>query len=268
MMTLSHCPRRIFIDFVAATLAKHHWLDVADHTISSDSDFNNKNWGSLRGFFPEYPSIEYGDQVYVSVSRTAVRYVKNATSRRSVIAELETAKRIAKFSNISTMRAWHSIVRDEFSKHNFPLPSSPNKHYEEWVGWPEFLGEVRRPEFLSFDEASALVQSLGIRDIKHFKEYIASGFADPRMPARPDSAYSDHWTGWPGFLAPRFVDYETAKSLLEGFRLNSEADFRKLGLEGMRPQGIPSHPAVYYKDWAGWPDFLGKRKRKQTKTAS
>ena len=122
---------------------------------------------------------------------------------------------------------------------------------------------------MQLDEARSLVHKLEVATVKDFRDYIASGMADDRMPKRPDHVYADNWSGWASFLPPRFSTYDEAREALIEFSLRSEGDFRALGASGKRPEGIPSHPATYYaEEWKGWPHFLSRELSAKNNTKS
>lgn len=80
------------------------------------------------------------------------------------------------------------------------LPSTPNKFYTtEWSRerhpWLAFLG---KPEpYRLYTVASNVAVKLGI---KSRREYAEFHHEDPKLPASPESVYSDMWQGWGEFL--------------------------------------------------------------------
>lgn len=83
------------------------------------------------------------------------------------------------------------------------LYCQPDNLYEDFPGWPVFLG--RKPlgfkkfgeRYKTWQKASAAVVKLGI---SNQKDYKARYTEDPLLPADPSSFYSDTWKGWPKFF--------------------------------------------------------------------
>lgn len=92
------------------------------------------------------------------------------------------------------------------------LPSSPERKYEDFPGWPKFLGTVgiitRKSVFgrrgvsmyLSWQEASRAAKKLGI---SNGKEYRRGAYKkDPKLPSSPFTKYPD-FPGWKIFFGKK-----------------------------------------------------------------
>lgn len=217
--------------------------------------------GKISQIFPSSPSRSYGADVWAAIVKKMETGYKNV-SKRSLFVGYKTASKIGIALGITSMREWQDMHRSYFRPQHIPLPSSPSITYREnWEGWATFLNNGRVTEFISYAEARAIIHTLGIKTTPEFKAYIQSPMAHPQIPKRPDQVYKE-WDTWIDFLAPKFVSYEKARSILSklsipgtnGLRLCSEGDFRDMD----RPRFIPSHPATYYKDeFVSWSHFLG-----------
>lgn len=250
--------RSAFVDILGCTLARWYWDGQDKVGTFSSSDYKAADLGLLRQILPDQPESQYGTDIFSVVLKTTKQVWKDQTAKRSVMVKYRTCSLVAKAMSVQTMRAWNTLVQESMSVNDLPFPVSPNKRYiDEWAGWPAFLG-MDVVQFFSYDQARSLVTKLQIKTVQEYRDYIASGLADPRMPSRPDSVYSDRWTGWPAFLTSRFVTYAEAKELIAPFALKGEQQYRLLGTKGERPEGIPSHPATFYAgEWEGWSAFLG-----------
>jgi hypothetical protein len=90
------------------------------------------------------------------------------------------------------------------------LPSNPNKVYLEWEGWPVFLGTNNvakgikdRTVYLSFWEAAAIVNRLGLSSGLEWKKYIRDNKLPPGVCKNPARVYKDIWNvtvGWEQWL--------------------------------------------------------------------
>ena len=58
-----------------------------------------------------------------------------------------------------------------------------------------------RKQFLPFDEALAVAQSLGLASQKEWKAWCKEGMRPPNVPSHPDRTYKDGgWQGWGHWL--------------------------------------------------------------------
>lgn len=266
MPNKSNINRSIFIDFIACALARWHWgapSESLDYILSelSDNNLNSMDMGPIKDhLFPTAPSSVFGEDIYIAISNRTKKIIKAFKNKRSIMISYRSCSFIAQSMKVSSLRNWTSFAAESAAPWELPLPKSPSKQYlDEWVDWPTFLGQIKRPPFLTYHEACDLMSKLDIKTVKDFRDYIHSGLANERVPKRPDHVYSEQWNGWASFLPSRFVSYDEAKRLLMDFQLRSEGDFRELGVLGKRPEGVPSHPATYYNgDWKGWGHFLSR----------
>ncbi len=90
------------------------------------------------------------------------------------------------------------------------------------------------------------------------------------IPLYPDQTYKSEWEGWAIFLGnphkkkkTYFRPYEEARAFASKLGLVSYTEW-KIYCKGEMPQlpklpnDISSAPQSYYKQWNGWPDWLGK----------
>jgi hypothetical protein len=256
--------RAVFVDFMGCLVARYNWgtpVELIEYETSAS--FKKMDIGPLKAsIFPVAPGKSYGADVWSAVAKHAKNALRNTSNKhkRSIMVSHRTCSAIAKQSSVDSLRGWTKFANDFASHWDLPLPKSPNKTFaNEWVDWPSFLGKEKPLPFLSYKDATLLVQKLELTTVQEFRDYIHSGIAEQRMPKRPDHVYADNWSGWASFLSSRFLIYEDAKDTLAPYQLRSENDFRELGAKGTRPAGIPSHPATYYSDsWIGWGDFLSR----------
>ena len=153
------------------------------------------------------------------------------------------------------------------------IPSSPQKVYKgEWEGWGVFLGtgNVRKKDFMSYDEAKLYVQKRGIKSRRKFIEWSQSGERPGNFPYEPPIVYKEEWEGWGVFLGTGnvqkkdFMSYEEAKSLVQELGLKSSLEFKEWG--GQRPWNFPSDPPkVYKEEWKSWKAFFGLENRRRRK---
>lgn len=116
--------------------------------------------------------------------------------------------------------------------------------------------------FLPFEQAHALVVSLGLKGQKEWKEFVKTKrFSRLRLPASPGviQDYKPYWNGYhhwvTGELPKEFLSFREARVLARAFGFKHWNDYRA-GYASI--PGLPSEPFNTYKsEWKGWPDFLG-----------
>lgn len=92
------------------------------------------------------------------------------------------------------------------------IPKMPQRVYEEWTSWNDFLGtsnkfipgrfKERRRTYRTFWEAARFVHPLKLRTAKEWITHCDENEIPDDIPRRPDNYYrkTDEWLGWPSFL--------------------------------------------------------------------
>jgi len=171
----------------------------------------------------------------------------------------EEAKRVVAKAGVKTTT--------DFRKWKRPLnvPSNPQKVYEQWAGWGEFLGtgNTRYKKFLSYAKAKAYMQQhTNIRTGTEFDKWKER----PNfIPCNPETKYvRKGWESWEAFLGENygrpnwdFLPYEEARALTIKHGIKSRQGF--LRWEN-KPSKMPAAPDHHYETvgvWKGWGEFLG-----------
>ena len=81
------------------------------------------------------------------------------------------------------------------------VPVLPEKVYEQWTGWPDFLGVDRSSQsrYLPYEEARELARSMKFRTGQEYREY-ATRHPELRLPSTPHVVYRVVWAGYGPFL--------------------------------------------------------------------
>ncbi|WP_229653078.1 integrase repeat-containing protein, partial [Vibrio parahaemolyticus] len=111
------------------------------------------------------------------------------------------------------------------------LPANPDKSYDNFISWHEYLGkETPVKKYKTLEEASAaaiaLLKDLGKKPMRaSYKDYYK---LDPKLPANPNRCY-ESFTSWSEFLG--------REALVEKYETLEEASaatitlFKKHGIE-------------------------------------
>ena len=164
------------------------------------------------------------------------------------------------------------------SENDWPphFPKNPDQHFEEFEGWPVFLGykegspKNAQPS-APYDTVKAYAHSLrfifGSED--EFKQYISEHFWPEHFPKDPATHFGKEFEGWPVFMGydgpPKngqsSVFYETVKAYVHSLNLNFDSgdEFKDYISKNFWPEHFPKNPATYFaEEFEGWSEFLGQ----------
>jgi predicted RecB family nuclease len=154
------------------------------------------------------------------------------------------------------------------------IPHEPAKVYKHsgWNGLGDWLGtgniQNQRKKKMSYDQAKAYVQAIGIRSWEAYIQWSKSGERPVMIPAAPDKAYRE-FESWGKFLGTDrianqhkiFRSYEEAKAFLAPLQIRSKNAFISLCKKGSIPSDIPRDPKIHYTrmgSWISFKDFFGQ----------
>lgn len=134
------------------------------------------------------------------------------------------------------------------------------------------VGGVKR-DWVSVEDARAYLRAHGVKSYPQWQRHIREHDLPPGIPRNPHVAYRLTWKEFSAPLSdlpgvPRFrgggrkrveiVPYEEARSWAREQGITSQAQWNALRRAERLPPNFPRHPHVQYKEWQGWPAFLGK----------
>lgn len=168
----------------------------------------------------------------------------------------EMAKEIVQREGIKSVAAFYEWSKA--GKRPARLPANPSIIYRDqgWKNWPAFLGT----EWMSYEEAKALVQREGIKSVAQFLRWKDSERRPARFPASPSTVYKESgWKSWREFLAIGWMSYKEAERLIQKQGLHSVLEFYTWKESGKKPNNFPASPSTVYKNagWKNWRVFLG-----------
>ena len=152
------------------------------------------------------------------------------------------------------------------------FPSHPDQIYQDkWTSWGDFLGtgniSNKKRDWMSFNQAKALMQNLGIKTNTEFNEWSKSEQRPKDFPSNPRRAYKNEWVSWKNFFGTesistrkkkQWMSFEEAKALIQSQGIKTSTEFIEWSKSKQRPENFPSTPRRAYKnEWRGWGDFLG-----------
>jgi hypothetical protein len=147
------------------------------------------------------------------------------------------------------------------------LPSNPERIYrDDWTGYSDFFGDKNR-YYRNLKLAAQVVSEMGINS---YGEYLKKRHLDKKLPRCPWVNYAKDWISMPKFLGrDSYKFYSTlreAKLAVQALGIISKTEY---SCNYYLDELLPSHPSlVYKKEWLGWYDFLGNKKKKYYPTLS
>jgi superfamily II DNA or RNA helicase len=187
------------------------------------------------------------------------------------------ARDYARGLNLQSHKKWLALAKDRSltNKNRLPddIPASPDRIYDDWVGWWDWLGTPhRRGKWMSFSNARTLTQKMGIANKSQFIAW-RRGLSRRRtkcpsdMPFHPERVYPEFkgWSDFLGGIATTQMTFDEAKTLVQRIGIKNQTEYRewvvgRLRRRGVpiRPRSIPTNPHRSYSSaWKGYNDFLG-----------
>jgi len=210
----------------------------------------------------------------------------------------EEAREYVRKLNLNGLNGWITYCKSGKRPANIPA-SAHTAYRDKWQGYGDWTGSGRKrhTNFLPFKEARKFARSLGIFTENSWKKFAKTDKRPANIPANPKGTYKKEWQGWKNWLrdsddsfTEHLVDVDTdmgehldkAIDELESNVLPFEKAreyVRKLYLKGQkewfayaksneRPTNIPASPYNVYHEWAGFPDWLGTKRIRETEFVS
>jgi helicase-like protein len=189
------------------------------------------------------------------------RYFRGNDGRPS----LEQLTSIVRKLRIKTNKAYGAGFRS--GKLPFGAPANPDQIYEEWQGWPVFLGTGRRRAALPIKQSRPIARVLKLKSAKEYYALSRRGKLPAGLPSDPQDYYRDKgWKGWPDWLGNGRRSYRSgwklpyrkalavANRLVRKYRLRTAQDWFKCFKSGKVPAGISRNPDIAYAN-AGWTSY-------------
>ena len=216
----------------------------------------------------------------------------------------EAAREFVRSLKLTSLKDWSKYCQGKIAGLP-PLPSDigvrPARSYKHsgWAGWYDWLGlgpppasdtpSKRRRQYRPFLEARKFVQSLGLGGQQDWARYCRGdlpekGTRPDDIPGKPSEIYKDEgWIGYGDWVGTGtqaasgvWRPFEEAREFARGLGLRNSTEWQQYASGKLpdlppRPRDIPSAPHMLraYKiaGWAGYPDWIGKKKFKNYEEA-
>jgi hypothetical protein len=189
----------------------------------------------------------------------------------------EEARAFVRSLGLKSRQEWYAYCRS--GQKPVDIPATPSKFYrEQFRGYGDWLGSGNvanhKRVFRSFEEARAFVQSLGLKSQQEWRVYCHSGQKPADIPSHPDETYRPHFQGYSDWLGNdtaangkrEFLPFEEARAFVRSLGLKDEQEWRMYCHSGQKPEDIPHHPHIVYREQfqgiADWIRVAGKWSKK------
>lgn len=150
------------------------------------------------------------------------------------------------------------------------IPIAPDSYYKNkgWQNWGDWLGTGIVATFLinyrDFIAAKKYVNTLNLKNWNEWIKYCNSGNKPEDISKTPWSTYKNKgWNGMADWLGngkvKKFIEFQKAREYVRKKKLKTHTDWKLFIKNRLKPNYIPSHPPLTYKDegWISWGDWLG-----------
>jgi hypothetical protein len=190
---------------------------------------------------------------------------KKSTTRIIPKVSMQQAAMMLVELGVDSSTALAQLVKDR--RRPAEVPSRPDLFYKkDFISWEHFfkLGHegikksLKFESIVDFKTLSGLVFKLGINNKVDFKKAIKDGRLPPLTPTMPDSYYTDEWTNWKDFLAPKafYVCFEEARQIARSYKFENRHQWVVFCRSGNLPEFIPKSPDREYDEFTTWENFL------------
>jgi very-short-patch-repair endonuclease len=112
----------------------------------------------------------------------------------------EKAKCIIVEMSLKSQREWYRLCKTGKIPSN--IPKTPNKFYEEWISWNDWLGHniTTNKKFISYKKARQYLSNIGIGSLQEYYDFVISEKID-FLPLSPISYYKGDYKSVSDFLS-------------------------------------------------------------------
>lgn len=214
--------------------------------------------------------------------------IRVGNKSRTKFRTFQEARAFAHSLKLTGQKQWYAWSSS--GKRPLDIPSNPDMAYANtgWISYPDFLGYAEGKmargqsslQFRDFESARTYVRSLGLKSVKQWNEWSASGKRPYDIPSDISKAYAGvGWMSFPDFLGYaegkkareqrswEYRSFEDARAFVRTLKLKCAKSWYAWSSSGQRPSDVPSRPDTTYANagWISYPDFLGyaegKKKR-------
>ena len=255
---------------------KYRQFDEAREYVRSLNLSNRKEWkeycksGKKPYDIPAQPHEHYKDKGWISWGDWLG--TNTIATRNLKLRQFNEAREYVRSLNLSNQKEWREYCKS--GRKPDDIPSNPESYYRDkgWISLGDWLGTNTvasfNKKFRPFHEAREFVRSLNLKSVREWEQYSNSGKLPDDIPRHPDRSYKDKgWINWGDWLGTntiatrkrKYRQFNEAREYARSLNLSDANEWREYCKSGRKPDDIPRHPYLTYKDkgWINWGDWLG-----------
>jgi hypothetical protein len=143
---------------------------------------------------PAHPERVYRNSGWVNLANFLGYESQHVTAISARMLPFMEARPVVRKLKLKSQKEWWAWSKS--GKRPSNIPSDPSRKYRDagWMSWPDWLGNGKQYDMLSFVPARAIVRKLKMETYTDWKEWSKSGQRPSNIPAYPQQKYRD--AGW------------------------------------------------------------------------
>jgi len=124
---------------------------------------------------------------------------KKEVKKRGNYLDFNDAKKITHGLSLKSQKEWYILCK--INKIPEFVPKTPNKYYNEWVSWNDWLGHdiTTYKKFISYKKAKDYLSEISITSLQEYYDYVIENKID-FLPLQPHSYYGKEYKSIDDFL--------------------------------------------------------------------
>jgi superfamily II DNA or RNA helicase len=263
------------------------WVDFKDWLGLRTSDFNQirtkaselkltsrHEWydyilkNNLQDIFPLHPQRKFKNKGWINWQDWLgnTQDIKSPINYLPFIEARETVRKL----QLKTVKDWERFHKEV--NENMGLPEFPHRTYKEFLSFGDWIGTVIKTRYLNYHEAEKISNSLQLKSVKDWYDYVKTNKLTERVPVHPQKVYKyDGWIDWNKWLGNNksswgkieWLDFNDARSFVQSLNFKNETEWINYTNSVEFPENLPKQPRNKYKSqgWKGMTDWLGIKKQ-------
>ena len=177
----------------------------------------------------------------------------------------EQAKKYVQLLKFKNYKEWKNYCRTNNKPKD--IPHNPQNVYKNFVSYTDFLGTKyiypTKRGYVDYVSAKKFAHSLNLKSLKEWHSISKAGKLPSNMPGRPEAYYKD-FEGNKTFINQKYWSYKKIKKFVQEKKIKTAKEWINF-IKKNSDRNIPKAPQLFYKEWKGWPNFLGSDRKPRSR---